>query len=153
MLPLGKVLTLAALYFSVRHVDVFGAAMLAGAGALCVASKTAAAPAEILGESPSPRRLPITLAVRWVHDEALIHQNILKWVGLRRAGSAAADVLAEARGDAARRGARPRRGSSREGESRVVRGVTARAQDGVRAGTVSSLLARPAQAPSNEDSG
>ena len=58
-------------------------------------------------------------------------------------GSAAADVLAEARGDASRRGARPRRARTREGESRVVRGVTARAQDGVRAGTVSSLLARP----------
>ena len=63
--------------------------------------------------------------------------------GSAAVGSAAADVLAEARGDASRRGARPRRARTREGESRVVRGVTARAQDGVRAGTVSSLLARP----------
>ena len=81
----GKVLTLAALYFSVRHVDVFGAAMLAGAGALCVASKTAAAPAEILGGiAVATAFANYALAVRWMHDEALIHQNILEWVGLRR---------------------------------------------------------------------
>ena len=81
----GKVLTLAALYFSVRHVDVFGAAMLAGAAALCVASKTATAPAEILGGvAVSTAVANYAFAVRWIHDEALIHQDILEWVGLRR---------------------------------------------------------------------
>ena len=81
----GKVLTLAALYFSVRHVDVFGAAMLAGAAALCVASKTATAPAEILGGVAVATAVAnYAFAVRWIHDEALIHQDILEWVGLRR---------------------------------------------------------------------
>jgi len=81
-----KLLTLAALYFSLRHIDIFGAVMLAGLVLLTLSLKTAAGPPEILAAVAIAAAVAnYAFAIDWLHDELGAHHvNVLAWVGLRR---------------------------------------------------------------------
>ena len=65
-----KLLTLAALYFSLRHVDIFGAVMLAGLLILTASVKTASGPPEILGAIAIAAAVAnYVFAIDWLHGK------------------------------------------------------------------------------------
>ena len=82
----SKVLILAGLYFSLRHVDIFGAGMLAGVIILSLSLKTASGPPEVLGAIAITSAVAnYAFTVNWLHDEVAEHHvNLLAWVGLQQ---------------------------------------------------------------------
>ena len=83
----SKLLTLCGLYFSLRHVDVFGAVMMGGLVWLSMSLKTSAAPAEWLGVLAVATAVAnYAFTVDWVSAEIALDRKVevLDWVGLRR---------------------------------------------------------------------